>query len=112
MMPAGMVHYNGGSRRLHQGSQAMGRNSRSIRGIALLAAIAIAAIGAVPALGQSYESYGVFCANGRIAVDSRPEEQMSSGRSACQLRRFPSRSAAENFARSNFGGVGASCSCR
>jgi len=90
----------------------MRRNSRSIRSFALLAAIANTAIGAAPASGQSYESYGVFCAGGRIVVDSRPEEQMSSGRSACQLRRFSSRSAAENFARSNFGGVAASCSCR
>ena len=90
----------------------MRRNSRSLRSLALLTAIASAAVGAAPAFGQSYESYGVFCANGRITVDSRPEEQMSSGRGACQLRRFPSRSAAESFARSNFGGVGASCSCR
>jgi hypothetical protein len=90
----------------------MRRSSRVIRSLALLAAVGSAAIGAAPAFGQSYESYGVFCANGRIAVDARSEEQMSSGRSACQLRRFPSRSAAENFARSNFGGVGASCSCR
>jgi hypothetical protein len=81
MMPAGVVHYNGGRPPRISGA-------------------------------RSYESYGVFCANLRIVVDSRPEEQMSSGRSACQLRRFPSRSAAENFARSNFGGVGASCSCR
>jgi hypothetical protein len=32
------------------------------------------------ASGESYESCGGFCASGRIAVDSRPEEQMSSGR--------------------------------
>jgi len=90
----------------------MRRNSRSIRSLALLAAVASAAIGAAPASGQSTESYGVFCAGGRIVVDSRPEEQMSSNRGACQLRRFPDRSAAENFARGNFGGVGGSCSCR
>ena len=90
----------------------MRRNSRSILALTLLTAIAGAAIGTAPTLGQSTESYAVFCADRRIVVDSRPEEQMSSGRSACQLRRFPSRSAAENFARSNFGGVGSSCSCR
>ena len=112
MMPAGVVHYNGGKLPLHQGSQAMRQNFCSIGGLMLLAAIASTAIGTVPALGQSSESYGVFCANRRIVVDSRSEEQMSSNRGACQLRRFPSRSAAENFARSNFGGVGASCSCR
>jgi hypothetical protein len=51
-------------------------------------------------------------AGGRIAIDLRPKDQMASGRSACQLRRFPDRSAAENFARGNFGGAGAACSCR
>ena len=61
---------------------------------------------------QSYESYGVFCASGRIEVDSRSEEQMRSNRGACQCGRFPSRSDAENFARRNFGGVGGSCACR
>lgn len=61
---------------------------------------------------QSYESYGVFCASGRIEIDSRSEEQMRSNRGACQFARFPTRSDAEGFARRNFGGVGGSCSCR
>ena len=112
MMPAGVVHYNGGKPPPTSGNQAMRRNSYAVPGIALLAAIVGAAVGTPPAWGQSTESYGVFCANGRIVVDSRSEDQMSSNRSACQLRRFPNRSAAENFVRSNFGGVGASCSCR
>ncbi|KPL54117.1 hypothetical protein ABB55_19425 [Prosthecomicrobium hirschii] len=59
-----------------------------------------------------YESYGVFCASGRIEVDSRSAEQMQSNRGACQFARFPTRSDAENFARRNFGGVGGACSCR
>ncbi len=63
------------------------------------------------ALAQ-YESYGVFCANGRIVIDARSEEQMRSNRGACQFRRFPNRSDAEGFARRNFGGVDKSCSCR
>lgn len=65
----------------------------------------------LPALAQ-YESYGVFCASGRIVIDSRSEEQMRSNRGACQFRRFPNRSDAEGFARRNFGGVDKSCSCR
>jgi hypothetical protein len=61
---------------------------------------------------QSTESYGVFCARGRIVVDSRSADQMRSGQGACQLQRFSTRSDAEGFARRNFGGVGGSCSCR
>lgn len=80
---------------------------------ALACAAAVAAsLAGMPASAQGYESYGVFCAGGRIAVDSRSEDQMKSNRGACQLRRFRTRSDAENFARNNFGGVGASCSCR
>jgi hypothetical protein len=72
----------------------------------------VAADGATSARAQSYESYGVFCAGGRIEVDSRSEEQMRSQRGACQLSRFSSRSDAEGFARRNFGGIGSRCSCR
>jgi hypothetical protein len=64
------------------------------------------------ASAQTYESYGVFCASGRIEIDIRSEEQMRSNRGACQFARFPTRSDAENFARRNFRGVGGSCSCR
>jgi hypothetical protein len=56
--------------------------------------------------------YGVFCANGRIEIDSRSEEEMRRQRGACQLARFPFRMDAEGFARRNFTRVGASCSCR
>lgn len=66
----------------------------------------------VPAKAQSTESYGVFCARGRVVIDSRSEDQMRSNQGACQFRRFGSRSSADSFARSNFGGVGGSCSCR
>ena len=69
-------------------------------------------LAAGPSFAQSYESYGVFCASGRIEVDSRSEEQMRSQRGACQFSRFSSRSDAETFARRNFNGVGGSCSCR
>ena len=72
-----------------------------------------AALAAVPfAAHAQTESYGVFCANRRIAIDSRSEEQMRSNRGACQFRRFPNRSDAEGFARRNFGGVDKPCSCR
>jgi hypothetical protein len=76
-------------------------------------AVGLAMIGSGgAALAQSTSSYGVFCANGRIEIDSRSEEQMRSQRGACQFARFPFRMDAENFARRNFKSVGASCSCR
>jgi len=76
------------------------------------ASLALALTLTPPVLAQSFESYGVFCARGRVVVDSRSEDQMRSGQGACQLARFSSRSDAEGFARRNFGGVGGSCSCR
>jgi hypothetical protein len=80
---------------------------------ALLLCVAVLALCAsVAGVSAQYESYGVFCAGGRIEVDSRSEEQMRSNRGACQFARFPTRSDAEGFARRNFGGVGGSCSCR
>jgi hypothetical protein len=57
-------------------------------------------------------TYGVFCANGRIEIDSRSEEEMRRQRGACQFARFPFRMDAESFARKNFKQVGAPCSCR
>jgi hypothetical protein len=77
----------------------------------LLAAIVLIAC-AGQATAQTTSSYGVFCANGRIEIDLRSEEQMRSQRGACQFARFSTRSDAENFARRNFGRVGGSCSCR
>lgn len=60
------------------------------------------------------ESYYVYCASGRIEVDSRDPEQMKTARGSgvCQFSSFSSRSDAESFAKKNFGGVGGSCSCR
>lgn len=67
---------------------------------------------AAVATASAQSSYGVFCASGRIEIDGRSQEEMQSQRGACQFARFPTRSDAESFARRNFGGVGASCSCR
>ena len=79
-------------------------------GCALAVAGLILVAGGGAVLAQS--DYGVFCASGRIEIDGRSEAEMRSQRGACQFGRFPSRSDAENFARRNFNGVGASCSCR
>jgi len=76
----------------------------------VLTAIALATVGGGTALAQS--TYGVFCANGRIEIDSRSEDEMRRQRGACQFARFPFRMDAEGFARRNFKNVGAPCSCR
>ncbi|MBR0673554.1 hypothetical protein [Neoroseomonas soli] len=59
--------------------------------------------------------YYVYCANGRIEVDSRNPEQMSNARGSgvCQMGpRFGFLSDAQSFAQRNFGGAGQACSCR
>jgi hypothetical protein len=67
---------------------------------------------AATALAQT--RYHVYCASGRIEVDSRDPDQMriARGSSFCQFAVFDFRSDAENLARRQFGGVGASCTCR
>lgn len=65
------------------------------------------------ALADSTKYY-VYCANGRIEVDSRNPEQMKSARGSdvCSFGEFNYLSDAEALARKQFGGVGAACSCR
>lgn len=63
----------------------------------------------------AFASYYVYCANGRIEVESRDPEQMriARGSGVCQMGpRFGFLSDAQNFAQRNFGGAGRSCSCR
>ncbi|HBD10474.1 MAG TPA: hypothetical protein DCZ69_19670 [Syntrophobacteraceae bacterium] len=68
----------------------------------------------MPALAQSSTQYSVYCANGKIEVDMRTPAQMKSARGSdvCQLSEFNYLSDAQSFAKKNFGGVGAKCSCR
>ena len=59
--------------------------------------------------------YYVYCANGKIEVDSRNPEQMriARGSGVCQMGpRFGFLSDAQSFAQRNFGGAGRTCSCR
>jgi hypothetical protein len=81
-----------------------------MRALALAAVVA----GLMPALAQNRTQYAVYCANNRIEVDSRDYDQMRSARGSgiCQLSRFDYRMDAQSFARNNFGGEGARCSCR
>ena len=68
----------------------------------------------LPPPAQSSTKYSVYCANGKIEVDMRTPEQMKSARGSdvCQLGEFNYLSDAQSFAKKNFGGVGAKCSCR
>ena len=78
-----------------------------------LAALAVVAVLLAPAAALA--NYWVYCDRGRISVDSRDLEQMriARGSSFCPMGpQFGFRSDAENFARRNFGSIGASCSCR
>lgn len=76
-------------------------------------ALAIAAGAAGVAGAQTTTHYSVFCANDRIEVDSRSLDQMLSARGSdvCLFGQFNYLSDAQNFARANFGQIGASCSC-
>jgi hypothetical protein len=85
---------------------------RLMRWLAGATIAACIGLGGGPVLAQTTSSYGVFCANGRIEIDARSEEEMRTQRGACQFVRFPTRSDAENFARRNFKATGAPCSCR
>lgn len=65
--------------------------------------------------GVAFASYYVYCANGRIEVESRDPNQMriARGSGVCQMGpAFGFLSDAQNFAQRNFGGAGRSCSCR
>lgn len=62
---------------------------------------------------QAAAGYRVYCAKGKIEVDSRSLEQMKRARGddVCLLREFPTLEAAESFAEAK-GGKGAPCDCR
>lgn len=73
------------------------------------------ALGSIMVPGVAEAAYYVYCANGRIEVDSRNPDQMRSARGSgvCQMGpRFSYLSDAQGFAERNFGGAGRSCSCR
>jgi hypothetical protein len=94
------------------------------RFVRLMAFGALAAASAFPAVLQAQGGrapaqfaqthYYVYCANGKIEVDSRNPEQMRSARGSdtCMLSRFNYLSDAQSFAQKNFGGPGKTCSCR
>jgi hypothetical protein len=79
-------------------------------------AVAIAFAGLLLAQQAAAETshYYVYCANGRIEVESRNPEQMriARGSGVCMLGQFNYLSDAQSFAQRNFGGPGRSCSCR
>ncbi len=59
------------------------------------------------------QRYYVYCADDRIEVSMWDLEQMQvrRGSDVCQLASYTSYSSALDFAKANFGGEGAACSC-
>ena len=86
--------------------------SRALTAVALVMSVAVIVIGgAGPAAATNYS---VYCANGKIEVDSRDFKQMKSARGSgvCLLSQFNYLSDAKSFAVKNFGGEGKACSCK
>lgn len=82
-----------------------------MRRLPTLASVLAAA--AITAASPAF-AYGVYCANGKIEIDSRSFEQMriARGSGVCAFGQFSYLSDAQNFARRNNFRAGASCSCR
>jgi hypothetical protein len=87
------------------------RQGASMRRLPILASVLAAA--AIAAASPAF-AYGVYCANGKIEIDSRSFEQMriARGSGVCAFGQFNYLSDAQNFARRNNFRAGASCSCR
>jgi hypothetical protein len=85
---------------------------RRLAGLSVL--IAAASGSMAPAAAANIVTYGVYCANNRIAVEQWDLAQMivRNGSDTCQFGSFSSHSGALSFAEKNFGGKGKSCSCR
>ena len=80
--------------------------------IMVMAIVAAATVfGAGTALCKT--QYSVYCANGKIEVDSRTLDQMKSARGSgtCLLKAFDYKMDADKHAQS-LGGAGASCKCK
>lgn len=66
-----------------------------------------------PAAAEDVEHYTVYCADSRIEISFWDLAQMKvrRGSDVCQFQSYTSSSSAMDFARKNFGGEGAPCSC-
>ncbi len=75
----------------------------------------VAAVSTFFAAGTAFSKtqYSVFCANGKIEVDSRSLDQMKSARGSgtCLIKAFDYKMDADKHAGS-LGGVGSSCKCK
>ena len=73
-------------------------------------AIALAAI----LVAGHASAHGVYCANGKIEIDSRSPEQMriARGSNLCSFGQFNFASDAQDFAKKNNFTPGKTCSCR
>ena len=86
------------------------RLARAALAALLLAALLAPVLAPSPAAAQYY----VYCINGRIGTEQWDLAQLRTrhGSNVCQFGQFGFASDADNFAQRNFGGKGASCSCR
>ena len=77
-------------------------------------AVASFAIFAITGSAFGQTKYYVYCANNKVEIDMRDLPQMRSARGSdvCMFGQFNFHTDAQNFARKNFGAVGARCSCR
>lgn len=76
-------------------------------------ALGFLALEAAPAFAST--TYTVYCARGRIEVETRSLAQMrqARGSNVCQMGQgSTTRSSAVRLADRNHGGIGAACSCR
>lgn len=80
---------------------------------ALIAFVAVSVCVISPKEGFSATKYSVFCAKGKVEIDTRTLSEMKSARGSdtCLFRSFDYRLEADKFA-SAIGGVGASCMCK
>jgi hypothetical protein len=81
--------------------------------LALIAFVAVSVCIISPKEGFSATKYSVFCAKGKVEIDTRTLGEMKSARGSdtCMFRSFDYRMEADKFA-SAIGGVGSPCMCK
>ena len=78
----------------------------------ILIGLSLVTMANIPSQAES-SKYSVYCAGGKITIDTRTLEEMKSqrGSGTCQFGQFNFRMDAMDFAK-QFGGEGATCHCK
>lgn len=81
--------------------------------VLLFGLIALVLLAGTQTLAASFGRYNVYCANGKLEVDSRTLDQMKAarGNNVCTLAEFSNLADAESYA-SERGGKGSPCRCK